>query len=82
VSKAQDKFSKDYISATKMDELIESAINKYLDSSKADLEKLNKALAAQGLFLRGLQGGEGKEKTIASIFKNAFNDQSIANDLK
>lgn len=82
VGKAQDKFSKDYISATKMDELIEGAINKYLQNSNADIEKLNKALEQQGLILRGMQGGEGKDKTIASIFKSAFGDANIANDLK
>ena len=80
IAEAQEKFSKDYISATKMDEIIQGHINKALEgiTTKEELDKLNKALESQGLVLKKLQSyDEPKKKTFTSTIKEAFEAEGL-----
>lgn len=83
VAKAQEKFNKDYISATKMDELIKAAIDKALEgvTTKDDLKELNAALEKQGLTIRKLEGDKVAQVDIKSVFKSAFAKEGLAEDL-
>jgi len=80
---AQNKFQKDYISATKMDEMIQGAINKALDNMKNDeLDKLNKTLESIGLKIKSMENEKTNHESIQSLFKSAFGRDGLVNDLQ
>lgn len=80
---AQNKFQKDYISATKMDEMIQGTINKALDNMKNDeLDKLNKTLESIGLKIRSIENEKTNQESIQSLFKSAFGRDGLVNDLQ
>lgn len=85
IAKAQEKFNKDYISASKMDELIQGHINKALEgvTTKEELDKLNKALESQGLVLTKLQSYEDpKKQTFTQAIAKAFKAEGLLDRIK
>lgn len=85
IAKAQEKFNKDYISASKMDELIQGHINKALEgvTTKEELDKLNKALESQGLVLTRLQSYEDpKKQTFTQTIAKAFGVEGLVEKLQ
>ncbi len=83
IGKAQEKFEKNYISETKMNEQIEAVINKHLEnvSTKQQLEELNKTLEEQGLVINRLKAEKSEKRTIKDVIKSAFSQEGLQEKL-
>lgn len=84
VTKAHDKFEKNYITETKLKESVEASINKYLEGGVTieQFNKLNKALEDQGLLITKMQGsGNEQPKSFKDVFTKAFAAEGLTEKL-